>query len=111
MLGESAFAECGALRSICIPSSVETISKYCFNMCWGLSELTFEPGDKVLNIGESAFDHSALGRRIMIPESVRRVSGIGQAGSGTWIVPVGSMLDKSLPSQGRLTGFGDGHLG
>jgi hypothetical protein len=29
-LGNSAFSECSSLRSICIPSSIETISQSCF---------------------------------------------------------------------------------
>jgi hypothetical protein len=52
-LGESAFERCSSLRSICIPSSVESIPELCFKDCTRLSNLTFEAGSKLLNGSES----------------------------------------------------------
>jgi hypothetical protein len=47
-LGESAFRSCESLRSICIPSSVETIYyPFCFSECVYFLEIVFEVGCKL----------------------------------------------------------------
>jgi hypothetical protein len=46
-LGESAFSQCCSLRSIFIPSSIETISQSCFSHFRNLSDGTFESGSKL----------------------------------------------------------------
>jgi hypothetical protein len=42
MLGVMAFQACSSLESICIPSSVETISTSCFIHCFNRCTITFE---------------------------------------------------------------------
>jgi hypothetical protein len=53
-----AFFNCRALKSICIPKSVETISDFCFCNCTTLESVIFEKGSnlKHIYIGGSAFD-------------------------------------------------------
>jgi hypothetical protein len=63
-----------SLKSICIPSSIETISDHCFCDCRNLSILTFESGCKVLILGESAFRNCSSLQSICIPSSVETIS-------------------------------------
>jgi hypothetical protein len=39
--------DCSSLRSISIPSAVETISWKCFVACWQLRTIVLEPGSKL----------------------------------------------------------------
>jgi hypothetical protein len=66
---ELAFAA-SALQSICIPSSVETISKSCFNHCADLSQLAFDTGSKLSIPGESAFARCSSLQSICLPSSI-----------------------------------------
>jgi hypothetical protein len=65
-----------SLKSICIPSSIETISKNCFRNCKTLSILTFEAGCKVSNLGESAFENCSSLQSICIPSSIETISNL-----------------------------------
>jgi hypothetical protein len=55
ILGELALANCSQLQSICIPSSVRTISSFCFQDCTRLSTVTFEPGSTRPTFGTGVF--------------------------------------------------------
>jgi hypothetical protein len=73
-LGSAAFSRCSSLQSICIPSSIETISTKCFAGCKSLSNVTFESGCKVRSLDESAFAGCSSLRSIQIPSSVTTIS-------------------------------------
>jgi hypothetical protein len=47
ILGDFAFMLCESLQSICIPSSIEIVAKFCFAEYKHLSTLTFESGCRV----------------------------------------------------------------
>jgi hypothetical protein len=47
VLGESAFWYCSSLRSICLPSSLETISPGCFQSCGDQLELVLATGNQL----------------------------------------------------------------
>jgi hypothetical protein len=74
VLGEYAFVNCWSLRSICVPSSVQTISQFCFMCCRDLSNLRFESGSALSSLGESAFYCCSLLESICIPSSVETIS-------------------------------------
>jgi hypothetical protein len=63
-----------SLKSICIPSSIETISENCFWNCTNLSILTFESGCKVSSLGDSAFAHCSSLQSICIPSSIETIA-------------------------------------
>jgi hypothetical protein len=73
-LGDSAFFGCSSLESICIPSSIQTISKACFNSCRRLLNLTFVRGSRIVNLCESAFGDCSSLQSICIPSSVETIS-------------------------------------
>jgi hypothetical protein len=61
---------CSALRSICIPSSVEILCAYCFGLCTSLSRLTFERNSRLVEIQRGAFEGCSSLKSIGIPDSV-----------------------------------------
>jgi hypothetical protein len=65
---------CSSLRSIWIPSSVETISEGCFKNCANLSSLLFESGSALSILGDHAFEGCLSLRAFCIPPSVESVS-------------------------------------
>jgi hypothetical protein len=75
ILGESAFQNCSSLQSICIPSSIETISKSCFGGCTKLSSFKFETGSRISWIERSAFSDCSSLTSISIPASIQTISG------------------------------------
>jgi hypothetical protein len=81
VLGKSAFQNCGSLHSICLPSSLETLSTFCFRGCRKLSDLAFEPGSQLSDLGESAFADCSSLKSICLPASVCHVSGLALADS------------------------------
>jgi hypothetical protein len=74
ILGDSAFADCLSVQSICIPASVEIISQYCFRWCEYLSELVFESGCRLSTLGESAFEECRSLQSIRVPAPVETIS-------------------------------------
>jgi hypothetical protein len=68
---ECAFGESG-LKTLAIPSTVESIGDDCFLFCESLSEVTFEKEPRVERIGRSAFRHSSL-KSMTIPASVKEI--------------------------------------
>jgi hypothetical protein len=63
---------CRSLQSICIPSSIETISEFSFSCCIHLSCLTFEPGCRVSMLGASGFECCSSLQSNCIHPSVER---------------------------------------
>jgi hypothetical protein len=68
-----AFYACSSLQSICIPSSLETISNACFIYCRRLSDLTFEFGCRLAVLGPFAFAHCSSLQSICIPPSIQAI--------------------------------------
>jgi hypothetical protein len=74
ILGESAFESCSSLRSIWIPSRIETIPGSCFSHCMGLRSLTFEPDSHVSLIGWYAFKWWSSLESVWLPSSVETIA-------------------------------------
>jgi hypothetical protein len=74
-----------SLRSISIPSSVETIGTHCFAGT-RLSNLTFEPGSRLSALGDFAFQDCSTLQSICLPASLRQLTGLAVARS--WIKAV-----------------------
>jgi hypothetical protein len=89
-IGGRAFDDCPSLRSIALPSSVETVSEYCFWRCENLSKLSFHSGARLSNFGEYAFSRCSSLRSICLPAAVRQISGLALAGSAIGSVSVHS---------------------
>jgi hypothetical protein len=66
-LGVSAFSQCSALKSICIPIQVEYIDEFCFSDCTSLVEVRFEKGSKLTQIGREAFAERRSLRLFVVP--------------------------------------------
>jgi hypothetical protein len=71
--GESVFTRRSSLQSICIPSSVATISRCWFAFCTALSDLIFDPATKVSIVGEYSFQSCSCRHSICIPSSVETI--------------------------------------
>jgi hypothetical protein len=71
-IGDFAFRNCTALRSICIPANVERIGMDCFLECKALTECTFAPFSRLTEIGARAFQESGI-VSIRIPPKVREL--------------------------------------
>jgi hypothetical protein len=54
-ISRRAFAECGALVSICVPASVEVMCEECFFACAALSTVEFEAGSRLSRVEKEAF--------------------------------------------------------
>jgi hypothetical protein len=65
--GETAFSDCSALSSICIPAQVEHICNSCFFKCCSLTEVRFERGSKLTRIDDLAFIRCHSLRLFLIP--------------------------------------------
>jgi hypothetical protein len=59
-LGRSVFHNCSSLQSSCIPSSIETISDFCFSECESLTTLRFERDTKLSILIVAIFPSSHL---------------------------------------------------
>lgn len=80
-IGNSAFKDCTALRSIEIPASVTSIEDYAFNGS-GLKSVTFAKASKITTIGYAAFMGCSALRSIEIPASVTSIGYVAFYGSG-----------------------------
>jgi hypothetical protein len=72
--GDSAFSQCVSLTSICIPSSVKSISKECFVDCTALSAIAFEADSQVSIFESEAFYGCSSLESICLPSSVTSVA-------------------------------------
>jgi len=59
-IGEAVFNENENIESVSIPASVKTINSYAFNLCFGLSSVTFASDSELITIGEAAFASTAI---------------------------------------------------
>jgi hypothetical protein len=74
IIGESAFSACHKLESVCIPASVEVISRQAFFTCIALSTVAFERDSRCSILGESAFHSCSSLASILLPSSVAIIS-------------------------------------
>jgi len=70
-IGKYAFYDCTGLTSVTIPNSVETIGEGAFKGCTGLTSITI--GNSVTSIGSSAFWNCTGLTSITIPNSVTSI--------------------------------------
>jgi hypothetical protein len=61
------------LESICIPVSVEQISRESFSECVSLQTITFEPNSQLVQIDERAFCGCSSLKSLCIPASVQMI--------------------------------------
>jgi hypothetical protein len=73
ILGEFAFSAC-AFQSVCIPSSIDTISDSCFRYNRRLSRLTFDRGCRLSSLHRAALSDCSSLVSVEIPASVRSLS-------------------------------------
>ena len=69
----SAFQECKGLKSILIPSSVQTIGSNAFQECSNLENVSFEEQSNLTIIGDSAFKECKELKSILIPSSAQTI--------------------------------------
>ena len=70
-IGNSAFQNTESLLSIFIPASVEVIGELAFYRS-ALETIEFEEGSKLMEIGDRAFENSAL-HSIVLPASLEKI--------------------------------------
>jgi hypothetical protein len=71
-IGPDAFS-CSAPKSICIPASIEILGEECFSYCFSLSQILFESGSKLTEIGIAAFFQCSSLTSICIPANVGNI--------------------------------------
>jgi hypothetical protein len=71
IVGDRAFAWCKRLKSVCIPRSVESLSKASFAACSSLLNLTFESDSKLSVVGPFAFQTCQRLPQICLPRSLK----------------------------------------
>lgn len=71
-IGEAAFQEIDYIESVTIPASVTTINNSAFNLCSGLSSVTFG-GSGLITIGNYAFAGTAISG-ISLPNTVQYIT-------------------------------------
>jgi hypothetical protein len=70
VIGIMAFDECSSLKSICIPSSVETVEATAFFECRALAHVGFESHSQLLRINHQAFWRCSQLQSISLPASL-----------------------------------------
>ena len=70
-IGDYAFQDCHALKSVTIPDSVTTIGREAFYSCHALTSVTIP--DSVTTIGDSAFIWCNALKSVTIPDSVTKI--------------------------------------
>ena len=70
-IGDYAFQDCHALKSVTIPDSVTTIGREAFYSCHALTSVTIP--DSVTTIGDSAFIWCNALKSVTIPDSVKTI--------------------------------------
>lgn len=70
-IGDWAFAECTALKSITLPSDIKSIGLAAFYGCSGLEEINIP--SNVSSIGKAAFKYCTLLKKLVLPESVKTI--------------------------------------
>jgi hypothetical protein len=72
-IGEFAFSDCLAFRSIVIPSSVVILGPACFSQCRFLQSVVFEPQSKLAVIEGGVFGGCSLLHRVCLPASLSSI--------------------------------------
>ena len=72
-IGEEVFQENDNIESVTIPATVKTINNYAFNLCFGLSSVTFASGSELITIGEAAFGSTAISS-ITLPSKLQYIT-------------------------------------
>ena len=72
-IGEGVFQENDNIQSVTIPATVKTINNYAFNLCFGLSSVTFASGSELITIGEAAFGSTAISS-INLPSKLQYIA-------------------------------------
>jgi hypothetical protein len=81
-LGEETFKDCGLLKSICLPASLESLPSFLFVHCLiyqftppALERVSFESGSKLREIDAFTFVGCQFLKSICLPASVEKISG------------------------------------
>jgi hypothetical protein len=74
-LEDQVFEKCDGLRSICIPASVRTLPRFCFDYCHSLEALTFESSSKLTKIEIGALRGCRSLQSIELPEFAGQIDG------------------------------------
>ncbi len=72
-IGEEVFQENDSIESVTIPATVKTINNYAFNLCFGLTSVTFEGDSQLITIGNAAFGSTAISS-ITLPSKVQYIA-------------------------------------
>ena len=72
-IGEGVFDGNENIESVSIPASVKTINSYAFNLCFGLSSVTFASDSELITIGEAAFASTAISS-ITLPSKLQYIT-------------------------------------
>lgn len=72
-IGEAVFDGNENIESVSIPASVKTINNYAFNLCFGLSSVTFANDSELITIGEAAFGSTAISS-ITLPNKLQYIT-------------------------------------
>ena len=72
-IGEEVFQENDNIESVTIPATVKTINNYAFNLCFGLSSVTFASGSELITIGNAAFGSTAISS-ITLPSKLQYIA-------------------------------------
>lgn len=70
------FANCSSLKSVKIPSSITNIDAGCFVNCTSLTDLSFDEGSQLSEIGEAAYMNCGLLHRIYM-QNCSKLSSVG----------------------------------
>lgn len=71
VIGEFAFAKCGSLRTIAIPSTVTSIQKGAFQSCFSL--MSVELPKNIMAIGDKAFNDSYQLKNVAVPATINEI--------------------------------------
>ena len=92
-ISKYAFWGCKGLTSVTIPNSVESIGNYAFSGCSGLTSVTI--GNSVESIGSSAFSGCSGLTSVTIPNSVKSIGNAAFSGcSGLTSVTIGNSVES-----------------
>ena len=95
------FANCSSLKSVKIPSSVTKIDAGCFINCTSLTDLSFDEGSQLSEIGEVAFMNCGLLHRIYMQNCSKLTSIGSQALYGNdqiYFLQIGAVTPPKLGS-------------
>ncbi|MDR1333967.1 MAG: leucine-rich repeat domain-containing protein, partial [Holosporaceae bacterium] len=69
-IGEAAFNNCSALKSIYIPNTVTELGNFCFESCTSLESVEFEGNSQITSIKDFVFRECSSLKSICIPNTV-----------------------------------------